>query len=289
MLVVTGATGKLGRQIVERLLEVMPADQVGASARDPQKADALAQRGVRVRHGDFADPGSLVSAFEGASRVLIVSSNAAAYGGDPLVQHRAAINAARAAGVRRIVYTSHMAASTSSAFSPMHTHAATEEMLWETGVSWTALRNGFYASTVSTMVGDAASSGVLAAPRDGKVSWTAHGDLAAAAAAILMEEGRLDGPTPPLTAGETQDLSDVAAILSSLYGRSVERRIVADEEQAARMAGRGTPSAVVDITLGMYRAARAGEFAAVDPTLAALLGRKPMSLRDVLASGRDTY
>lgn len=193
MIVVTGATGKLGGRVVEELLARLPADQVGASVRDLVKAAALARRGVRVRHGDFDDPGSLAAAFEGASQVLIVSSNARAQGGDPLAQHRAAIDAARAASVRRIVYTSHMAVSASSAFPPMHDHAATEAMLREAGVGWTALRNGFYASTVPAMVGDAASSGVLAAPKDGKVSWTAHRDLAAAAAAVLLQDGRFEG------------------------------------------------------------------------------------------------
>lgn len=285
MLVVTGATGKLGSRIVEQLLERLPADRIGASARDPGKAHALAQRGVRVRHGDFARPDTLASAFEGASQILIVSSNAAATGGDPLAQHRAAIDAARAAGARRVVYTSHMGASAASAFPPMHSHAATEEMLRGSGVAWTALRNGFYASTLPTMIGDAAASGVLNAPADGKVSWTAHADLAAAAAAILVEEGRFDGPTPPLTAAEALDLDDVAAILAELHGRPIARRVVPDEEQSARMAERGMPAAAIGIGLAMYRAARAGEFAAVDPALAALLGHAPMSVRDVLARG----
>lgn len=286
MIIVTGATGKLGSRIVEELLGDLPADRIGVSVRDPGKADALAQRGVRVRRGDFAAPDSLASAFEGATQVLIVSSNARASGGDATAQHRIAIDAACAAGARRIVYTSHMGAGASSAFPPMHDHAATEAMLGGAGVAWTALRNGFYAGAVPMMVGDAASSGVLAAPQDGKVSWTTHGDLAAAAAAVLADEGRFDGPTPPLTASEALDLDDIAALLAELHGGPVRRRIVSDEDQAAAMADRGVPPGAVAMTLGLYRAARAGEFAAVDPTLAALLGRAPTALREVLA-GRD--
>ncbi|MBC7769360.1 MAG: SDR family oxidoreductase [Phycisphaerales bacterium] len=288
MIIVTGATGKLGRQIVEALLAKLPAEQVGASARDLEKANDLAQRGVRVRRGDFSDPHSLIAAFEGASQVLIVSSNARASGGDPLAQHRAAIDAARASGVRRIVYTSHLGVSSSSAFPPMHDHAATEAMLRDAGIAWTALRNGFYASTVPTMIGDASSSGVLAAPQDGKVSWTTHSDLAEAAAAILLQEGRFDGPTPPLTASEALDLADIAGILSDLHGKPIERRIITDDEQAAAMTERGAQQGAVDATLGLYRAARAGEFAALDSTLATLIGRNPMRLRAVLAAGSDT-
>ena len=287
MIVVTGATGHLGRIIVEKVAGLVPAAQVSASVRDPAKAAKLKALGVRVRRGDFNDPDSLKYAFEGATQVLMVSSNARASGGDTVAQHRSAIAAARAVGVRRIVYTSHMAASASSAFAPMLDHRATEEMLQQSGLAWTALRNGFYANTVAMMIGDAVSSGILTAPADGKVSWTTHADLAAAAAAILLQEGRFEGPTPPLTAPDALDLGDVAAILADLHGRPVERQIIADEEQAAAMAQRGVSRSAIEITLGLYRAARAGEFAAVDPALAKLIGRKPMTLREVLTAGRD--
>lgn len=287
MIVVTGANGKLGGQIVAALLAKVPAMELGVSVRDPAMADALARRGVRVRLGDFAEPDSLVSAFEGASQVLVVSSNARASGGDPLAQHRAAIDAARAAGAQRIVYTSHMAVGASSAFPPMRDHAATETMLRDAGVAWTALRNGFYASTVPTLIGDAGDTGSLEAPRDGEVSWTAHRDLAAGAAQVLLQEGRFEGPTPPLTAAEALDLDDVAAILAELHRRPVERQMITDEQHAATLAERGVPPTAVEIALGLYRAARAGEFATVDPALGALLGRRPMTLREVLAAGSD--
>ncbi|MDH7794595.1 MULTISPECIES: SDR family oxidoreductase [unclassified Beijerinckia] len=283
MIIVTGATGQLGSLIVERLLELIPAGQVAASARDPRKAGHLASRGVQVRRGDFSEPDSLAAAFEGATQVLIVSSNARAHGGDTLAQHRAAIDAARTAGARRIVYTSHMGASASSAFPPMHDHAATEAMLRDTGIAWTALRNGFYAESVPQYLGNTAASGVLEAPLDGKVSWTAHADLAAAAAHALTDEGRLDGPTPPLTAPDALDFADIAKILSDLSGRPIERRMIADSEQEARLAARGLPPAIIAIALGLYRAARAGEFAATDPTLKSLIGRPPITLREVLA------
>lgn len=283
MIVVTGATGQLGSLIIQRLLETVPAADIGVSVRDPRKADHLAQSGVRVRQGDFSERDSLTAAFQGARQVLIVSSNAGAYGGDPVLQHRNAIEAARAAGVRRIVYTSHMAASSTSAFPPMHSHAATEAMLRDSGVAWTALRNGFYAESASLYLGNASSSGDLATPQDGKVSWTTHADLAAGAARILIDEGRFDGPTPPLTAARSLDFDDVAQALSDLSGRPVKRRIATDEQAEATLVARGLSPAIVAITLGFYRAARAGEFAATDPTLANLIGREPTPLHEVLA------
>lgn len=131
-------------------------------------------------------------------------------------------------------------------------------------------------------MGDAAQSGVLAAPADGKVSWTAHADLAAGAARILADEGRFDGSTPPLTASEALDLADVAAILSKQTGRAIERHIVADNDHSARLAGFGLPRPAIDIMLGLFRASRAHEFEAVDPTLAMLLSRQPAAIRDFL-------
>ncbi|RDE07370.1 NAD(P)H-binding protein [Sphingomonas aracearum] len=284
MIVVTGATGNLGSRVIKELLERTAPERIVATTRDPARAAALVQAGVEVRHGDFAAPDSLAAAFAGADQVLIVSSDAERFGGDAVAHHRSAIGAARAAGARRILYTSHMGASATSAFVPMHTHAATEVILREAGIAWTALRNGFYAETVpSLIVRDAASTGLLSAPADGPVAWTTRDDLAAAAAAILTDEGRFDGPTPPLTASEAPTLDDAAAMLSELHGRCVVRQVAADDAFEADLAFQGMPKPVVAITLGMYRAARAGEFAAVSPALGDLIGREPQSLRDVLA------
>jgi NAD(P)H dehydrogenase (quinone) len=288
MIIVTGATGQLGRAIVQQLAARVPATQIGASARDPAKAAALAALGVRVRQGDFNDPASLQHAFEGASTVLIVSSNAAATGGDPLAQHRAAIAAARAAGAKRVVYTSHMAASATSAFPPARDHAATEEMLRQSGLPWTALRHGFYGASGLAMMGDALATGALETAADGKFSWAAHADLAEAAAIILAEihQGhgwRWDGPTPPLTGAEALDFGDLAGIASALTGKSIVRTILTDDAMRAKIAARGAPPRAADMVLGLYTAARNGEFAAIDPLLERLLGRAPIRMRALMA------
>ncbi len=180
MIIVTGATGQLGRGIVEQLLARVPPDQVGVSVRDPEKAGAFAARGVRVRRGDFADPASLKYAFEGATQVLIVSVDE--LGDAAVARHGAAIEAARAAGAQRILYTSHMGASPDSPFAAAADHAATEALLRDSGVPFTSLRNGFYANTAMMLVGQALQTGTLTAPEDGPVSWTAPADLAEAEA-----------------------------------------------------------------------------------------------------------
>lgn len=285
MWIVTGGTGQLGGAIVRELAHRVPPSQIGVMAREPAKAEGLAALGVQVRRGDFVDPTSLAHAFEGATQVLVVSSNARRYGGDPIAQHRAAIEAAKVAGARRIVYTSHMAANGGSAFPPMLDHAETEPLLAGSGLRWTSLRNGFYAASGLALLQNALETGVMEAPADGPVCWTTHEDLAAAAAAVLTTaEGRFEGPTPPLTGRETFDLAGLASLAGDILGRNVERRMLDDESLRARLAAGGAPPAVAEIALGLHRASRAGEFAKTDPTLEALIGRPPVSMRAFLAA-----
>jgi NAD(P)H dehydrogenase (quinone) len=279
MIIVTGANGKLGRAIAERLLERLPAAQIGVSVRDPEQAQALTDAGIRVRHGNFDDAASLAHAFEGATQVLIIS--AAATGEVALRHHRTAIDAAKAAGAQRILYTSHMGANPSSPFPPMPDHAATETQLRESGVAYTVLRNGFYAATVPMLLGHAISTGELALPEDGAVAWTTHADLAEAAA-IALTTTDLDGITPALTGAELFDMTAVAALASEITGRPIRRVVISDAAYRDGMIAHGVPEAAANMLVGLFAASRQGDFAPTDPTLARLLGRSPIPLRDVL-------
>jgi NAD(P)H dehydrogenase (quinone) len=274
VIVVTGATGKLGSQIVGLLLDRVPTADLGVSVRDPGKAAHLADRGVRVRRGDFTEPATLAEAFEGADQVLIVSASIRGTEA-AMAANRAAIDAARAAGAQRILYTSHQAASHDSQFAAMLVHAATEDYLAESGVPFTVLRNGFYVSTLGFYVPRALETGVFALPADGPVSWTAHADLAEAAAAAVTTPQ--DGVTPPLTGPALVDFAEVARILSDLTGREITRVVVSDEEFKA------AAGEFADFTLGMFRAARRGEFAVTDPAIEKLIGRPATPVRDFLA------
>ncbi len=282
MIVVTGANGQLGKGVVDQLLARVPAERIAVSVRDPEGAKELAERGVRVRRGDFDDPATLADAFEGAEQILLVS--AASTGDTALRQHRAAIAAAHDSGARRVLYTSHMGANPASPFAPMPDHAETEAVLGAAGVPFTSLRNGFYAATTVMLLGSALQTGELVAPEDGPVSWTAHGDLAEAAAIVLAEEGRFDGVTPALTGAEALDLADVAALASAVTGRTVKRVTVSDEEYRAGLVSHGVPEGQAELLVGLFRASRAGEFAEVSPVLGELLGRAPVSVRGVLAA-----
>lgn len=284
MLIVTGATGQLGRRVVDHLRTLVPTGRIGISTRNPAQEAKLAEAGIRVRRGDYDDAFSLRHAWEGAERVLLVSSNAAANGGDPLAQHRVAIEVAREIGVGRLLYTSQISASSESQFPPGRDHAATEAMLAESGLAWTALRHGFYAERALGMNARGFAQGTLSGPQDGRVAWTTHDDLAEVDARLLAGDEIIDGPTPPLTGTETLDLADLARLASDVTGRAITRDVVSEEEMERAARQNDVPEGAIAIMLGYFRAARAGEFDRPDPTLARLLGRDPVPMRDVLAS-----
>ncbi len=192
MIVVTGATGHFGRQVVEGLLKKLPSARIGVSVRNPEKAADFKQRGVHVCQGDFTDPESLAQAFSEAEQVLIVSVNS--FGEEAVRQHGNAIKAAKNAGAERILYTSHPGASPSSAFVPAReTHAPTESLLQSSGVPYVSLRNGFYAESALFQLVGLKLTGKISLPADGPISWTARADLAEAAVAALTEPGLFDG------------------------------------------------------------------------------------------------
>jgi len=280
MIVVTGATGKLGSAVVESLLNRVPAEQIGVSVRDAAKAAALAERGVRVREASFDDPAALEAAVEGADTVLVISTDVM---GEPNVRRcLAAVDAAVKAGARRVVYTSHMGCNADSLFQACRDHAQVEEHLAASGVAWTALRNGFYALSALQFAEYGIQGGDVAVPEDGPVSWTTHRDLADAAAAVLAGEVSYEGPTPPLTSTHTSTFEEIAQIGAEITGRPVVRTVISDEAFVQQMLGYGTPEVVARQLLGMFQAARAGEFELTDPALEQILGRPSEGMREVI-------
>jgi len=280
MIVVTGATGALNGATLHHLLQRMPASSVAVAVRDPARAQHFADLGVAVRRGDYADPGTLPGAFEGADQLLLVSSSDP--GADAVSLHRAAIDAAVAVGVGRILYTSHQGAAPASPFGPARDHAATERLLADSGVAWTSLRNGFYAHSLEWLAGPWRETGVIAVPADGPVSWTAREDSAEAAAAIIASGGGYDGPVT-LTAASAPTFQEVAVVASEVTGRDVGRVLVDPDEWVAAQVAAGRPDFVARFLLGMYEAAQEGYFAGVDPLMGVLLGRAPRTVRDLLA------
>jgi NAD(P)H dehydrogenase (quinone) len=279
MIVITGATGALNGATVEHLLKRVPAEQIGVSVREVTKAQHFADRGVRVRLGSYEDPAALRHSFEGAEQVLLVSTNDPH--ADAAALHKVGIEAAVEAGAQRILYTSHQAASPDSLFAAAPGHAATEQLLADSGAAWTALRNGFYAHSLAWLLGPWRETGMIAAPADGPVSWTDRADAAEAAAVILTADQPFDGLVT-LTARRAVTFEDIAACASDVTGRAVERVVVEDEQWVADKVQDGAPEPLARMLLGFFHAARAQCFAEVSPALAELLGREPRSVTDQL-------
>lgn len=282
MIVLTGATGALGGAVVEQLHQRFPDGELAVAVRDVSKARHFADRGIDVRHCDYADPSSLPAAFDGADQLLLVSSSEPT--ADAVTLHRHAIDAAVEAGVGRVLYTSHQGAHPQNPFSPARDHAATEWMLEESGLAWTSLRNGFYAHTLAWLLGPWRETGVMTVPDAGPVSWTAREDAAEAAAAIIAAPDAHDGAIT-LTAREAPTFDEIAVIASELVGRSIRVAEVDSGDWLAAQVAAGTPEGAARFTLGIYHAAAGGYFAGTDPTLRELLGREPRTVRDLLASG----
>jgi uncharacterized protein YbjT (DUF2867 family) len=280
MIVVTGATGKLNGATVEHLLRRIAPDRIAVSVRDVDRARHLADRGVRVRHGSYDEPAALRDSFADAEQVLLVSSSDV--GADVVGQHRTAIDAAVAAGAQRILYTSGQGAGFHTPYPPLAIHAATEAHLAESGVAWTALRNGLFGS-LDQLLGPWRRTGVIARPADGPFSWIDRADAAEAAATILAGDRSFDGPVE-LTAASPVTLGDFARIGSELTGRTIERVVVDDEQWVADEVASGTAEAVARFTLTLFQATRTGHFARIDPLLTELLGRAPRGAAAQLAA-----
>ncbi|MFI1461556.1 NAD(P)H-binding protein [Nocardia carnea] len=280
MIVVTGATGGLGGATVEHLLERIPADRIGISVRDAARAQHFADRGVRVRQGSYEAPAALRDSFAGAEQVLLVSGNDPA--ADMVGLHRGAIEAAVAAGARRIVYTSQHGAVPGNPYRPSDTHIATEAILGDSGVDWTALRNAAY-GPLDQVLGPWQRTGVIAQPEDGPVPYTDRDDIAEATAVILAGDRAFDGPVT-LTAPTAVTFDDLAAIASDLTGRTIERILLDDEQWIAEQNTIGIPEQPARLMLTWYQAVRAGFFAETGPLLAELLGREPRTAADRLAA-----
>src|SRR5579875_2285478 len=249
MIVITGATGALNGTTADHLLDRVPAERVAVAVRDPAKARRFAERGVEVRRADYAAPDSLPAAFEGADQLLLVSSSDPR--ADAVSLHGAAIEAAVAAGVGRILYTSHQGAAPDTPFGPGRDHAATEKLLSESGAAWTSLRNGFYAHSLHWLLGPWQETGVVTVPADGPVSWTAREDAAQAAACVIISDGAYDGPTT-ITARDAPTFTEIAATLSTLTGREIRCEVIGEEAWVASVVTAGQPEFMARFMLDMY-------------------------------------
>jgi NAD(P)H dehydrogenase (quinone) len=269
MIVVTGATGHLGKLVVEGLLEKLPADQVAAAVRSPEKAADLAERGVEVRRADYTDPDSLVTAFKGADKVLLVSSSEV---GQRVAQHQAVIEAAEQAGVGHLVYTSAPQATT-TALVLAPEHKATEELIQASGLTATILRNNWYHENYADVIKQAAQTGSFAGSAgDGRVASATRADYAAAAVAVLTGEGH-EGKTYELAGDVAWSNAELAAEIGKAAGREITYVDLPADEHAKALTQAGLPEPVVGLLVALDANTKDGLLAETTPDFRALTGR----------------
>lgn len=278
-LVVTGATGHLGHLVVEELLaRGVDPHTVVAAGRNPQKLAGLAELGVRTAVIDYADPDSLTRAFADAETVLLISGSEV---GQRVVQHTNAIDAAKAAGVRRVVYTSAPKAdATDLVLAPEH--RATEQVLRGSGLAFTILRDNWYTENYGQALEQARATGVLASSAgDGRIASAPRADYAAAAAAVLTTDGH-DGAVYELGGDEPWTQADLAAAISEVIGPPVTYQPLSPEEHLAVLTGAGLDEGTAQFVVALDANTRDGALAGGSHELSTLIGRPTTPLVDGL-------
>ncbi|MGP3986055.1 NAD(P)H-binding protein [Streptomyces sp. 3N207] len=281
MLVVTAASGQLGRLVIDALLDRdVPAGRIVAAVRTPDKAADLAARGVQIREADYDRPETLHNAFQGAEKVLLISGNEV---GQRVAQHRAAIDAAKAAGAGLLAYTSVLHADTTT-LSLAPEHKATEEYLRASGLPYSLLRNGWYIENYAQTVQQALATGeFVGAAGAGRVASATRADYAAAAAAVLAGDGHRK--TVHELSGDTAwSRTEFAEALTDVSGSKVVYRDLPTEEFVRTLTDNGVPEDTAQFLGRLEADTAAGTLADTPGDLSQLIGRPTTPLRDALAA-----
>jgi NAD(P)H dehydrogenase (quinone) len=276
MILVTGATGQLGRRIVEQLVARRGTAGVAASVRDPARAGELAERGIDVRHGNFDQPETLAAAFKGVDKLILVSTDGP--GVVRIAQHQNAIDAARVAGVKHLIYTSFIDVAADSPAEFAAVHRASEAALAASGLKFTALRNPLYADFLPMSVAAALSTGVFQLPAgSGHASFVSRAELAEAIAAAALAPA-LARTVYELTGQATHDYQEVAAAVTRATGKAVRYQPISEDAYAQALESHGSPVWSARALANMYSAVAAGKFDRVSNDFALLVGHPPRPL-----------
>lgn len=280
-IVVTGATGQLGRHVVEALLERnVPAGDIVATGRSIEKLADFAAQGVDVRAIDYADAASVAAALQGARRVLLISGSEV---GQRVEQHRTVIEAAKAEGVELLAYTS-IANADTTGMKLAAEHKETEAILRESGVPFVLLRNGWYLENYTEQLrGTLAQGAIAGSAGDGKVSGAARVDYAHAAAAVLVAEGQA-GKVYELGGDEAFTMADLAAEITAATGKDISYNNLLAEDYAGLLKGVGVPGAFAEILADSDLGIARGDLLVSTGDLRTLIGRPATSLAEALRS-----
>jgi NAD(P)H dehydrogenase (quinone) len=280
MIAITGATGQLGHHVIESLLKTVPASQIVAIVRNPAKAEFLSAQGVVVRQGDYRDEAALKTALHGVEKLLLISSSEV---GQRTPQHRNVINAAKAAGVKFIAYTSLLHADVSP-LGLADEHVETEAMLAESGIPYALLRNGWYSENYLASAPAALAHGVfIGAAGEGKIASATRADYAAAAARVIGE-GNHAGKVYELAGDNGWTLSQLAAELAKQSGKNVVYQNLSQADFAAALKSVGLPDGLADMLADSDVGASKGGLFDDSRTLSTLIGRPTTSLSESVKS-----
>jgi len=278
MIAITGASGQLGRLVIQSLLERVPAEQIVALVRDPGKVQDLAAQGVVVRTADYNQPATLTAALKGVDKLLLISSNEL---GNRAVQHRAVIDAAKAAGVTLLAYTSVLHADTST-LGLAAEHRNTEAALKASGVPHVLLRNGWYTENYLANVPSALEHGVLlGSAGEGRISSAPRADYAQAAAVVLITEGQA-GKVYELAGDSSYTLTELASLISQKTGKPVVYQNLPQAEFEAVLISMGLPVGLAALLADSDAAAAKGALFDESGVLGRLIGRGTASVAESL-------
>ncbi|MER6138904.1 SDR family oxidoreductase [Streptomyces sparsogenes] len=279
-IVVTGATGHLGRLVVEGLLEKVPADQVVAVVRDAGKAADLAERSVRLHVADYNRPETLQGAFAAGDKVLLISGSEV---GQRVPQHQAVIDAAKAAGVALLAYTSILGGPAAD-FTLADEHKVTERAIEASGLPYVLLRNGWYHENYTEQLAPVLEHGaVVGSAGGGRVASAARADYAAAAVEVLTGEGH-EGKVYELSGDTAWSFEEYAAEIARQTGKEIAYGPVPTETHKTILTGAGLPEPFAEILVDVDAAIARGRLAATPGDLSRLIGRPTTPLADSIAA-----
>lgn len=269
MIAITGATGQLGRLVINALLKKVPASEIIAVVRSPEKAQDLQALGVALRTADYNQPQTLQGAFAGVQKVLLISSSEV---GQREAQHRAVIDAAKAAGVSFIAYTSLLHADTSPLGLGVE-HRATEALLQASGIPYALLRNGWYSENYAASIAPAlAHHAFIGAAGDGRIASAAREDYAAAAAEVISRDDQA-GKVYELAGDDSYTLAEFSAEIARQSGEKVEYVNLPPAEFSAALIGAGLPAPLAELLADSDAGAAQGALFDDSHTLSKLIGR----------------
>ncbi|MEU9202272.1 SDR family oxidoreductase [Streptomyces sp. NPDC048332] len=279
-IVVTGATGELGRLVVEQLLTTVPAGGLAAVVRDKEKAAGLAARGVELRIADYNRPETLADAFRAGDRVLLISGSEV---GSRVAQHTAVIDAAKAAGVAQLAYTGILGGPDAD-IQLAAEHKATEQLILDSGLPYTFLRNGWYTENYTANLAPVLAHGaVVANAGEGRIASATRADYAAAAAAVLTGEGHL-GQAYELSGDVAWSLAEYAAEIAKASGKEITYKNVPAAVHQEILVGAGVPESFAAILTDVDEGIRRGLLAGTTGELARLIGRPTTPLAETVAA-----